>query len=265
MTLAQTSESAASPHAFRIRGTNVSLVVLELHATERDLVLPQLQRLLIKAPAFLWQAPIILGLAPGVAEEQEIDLPGLVAGLQRLNLHPIGILAGPEDWQTQGAALGLPVIPKGTQRSLILDAKPQAVPREPEPPPPSNSNAAAAEEAAPAEQGRKPSLLITRPVRAGTEIYADGGADLIVTATVNPGAEVIADGNIHVYGALKGRAIAGANGNEDARIFALSLDPELLAVAGFYTMHDDIDRAFVKRAVEVSFEERSFHFRVMGN
>ena len=72
-----------------------------------------------------------------------------------------------------------------------------------------------------------------QPVRGGQQIYAQGG-DLIVTASVSPGAELLADGNIHVYATLRGKAMAGASGNTAARIFALSLEPELISIAGVY-------------------------------
>ena len=76
-------------------------------------------------------------------------------------------------------------------------------------------------------------LLIEKPVRSGQKIYARG-ADLVIMAMVNRGAEVIADGNIHIYGALRGKAMAGAKGDTTARIFTLSLEPELVSIAGVY-------------------------------
>ncbi|MBC3910163.1 septum site-determining protein MinC [Undibacterium umbellatum] len=78
-----------------------------------------------------------------------------------------------------------------------------------------------------------PAMVIDTPVRAGQRIYARG-ADLIITASVNNGAEVIADGSIHVYAPLRGRALAGATGNTEARIFALTMEPELVSIAGIY-------------------------------
>jgi len=78
-----------------------------------------------------------------------------------------------------------------------------------------------------------PALVIDTPVRAGQRIYARG-ADLIITASVNNGAEVIADGSIHIYAPLRGRALAGATGNTEARIFALTMEPELVSIAGIY-------------------------------
>jgi septum site-determining protein MinC len=76
-------------------------------------------------------------------------------------------------------------------------------------------------------------LVIDKPLRSGQQAYARG-RDLVMLAMVNPGAEVIADGHIHVYAPLRGRAIAGARGNADARIFALSMEPELVSIAGLY-------------------------------
>jgi septum site-determining protein MinC len=81
-------------------------------------------------------------------------------------------------------------------------------------------------------------MIVDTPVRAGQRVYARG-CDLIITAAVNNGAEVIADDSIHVYAALHGRALAGASGNADARIFALSMQPELVSIAGVYRTFDD--------------------------
>jgi septum site-determining protein MinC len=75
--------------------------------------------------------------------------------------------------------------------------------------------------------------VIDKPLRSGQQVYARG-RDLVMLAMVNPGAEVIADGHIHVYAPLRGRAIAGARGNADARIFAFGMEPELISIAGLY-------------------------------
>ena len=103
----------------------------------------------------------------------------------------------------------------------------------PQPPP------APASVAAPATAVVTPgTMIIDTPVRAGQRVYARG-CDLIITATVNNGAEVIADGSIHVYAALNGRALAGASGNAEARIFALAMQPELVSIAGVYRTFDE--------------------------
>ncbi|MEX1168088.1 MAG: septum site-determining protein MinC, partial [Hydrogenophaga sp.] len=87
--------------------------------------------------------------------------------------------------------------------------------------------------AAPAPLPSNGALVIEKPLRSGQQVYARG-RDLVVMAMVNPGAEVIADGHIHVYAPLRGKAIAGARGNTEARIFALVMEPELISIAGVY-------------------------------
>ena len=82
--------------------------------------------------------------------------------------------------------------------------------------------------------------LITSPVRSGAQIYAPDG-DLVIMSGVNAGAEVIADGHIHIYGPLRGRALAGAQGDETARIFCQSLEAELISVAGCYLVKDNFN------------------------
>jgi septum site-determining protein MinC len=86
-------------------------------------------------------------------------------------------------------------------------------------------------------------------VRSGQRIFADRG-DLIVSASVSSGAELIAHGNIHVYGALRGRALAGVNGERAARIFCQSLEAELIAIAGLYLTSDDLDPAARRQRVQ---------------
>lgn len=90
---------------------------------------------------------------------------------------------------------------------------------------------------APPNSKAAPTMVIDRPLRSGQRVYARGG-DLVVLGVVSHGAEVIADGNIHVYGPLRGRAIAGANGDIDARIFAVAMEPELISIAGTYRTTD---------------------------
>jgi septum site-determining protein MinC len=100
----------------------------------------------------------------------------------------------------------------------------------------------AARESVPAAAARRPSLVIQEPVRSGQVIYAQE-RDLIVVASVHSGAQLLADGNIHVYGALKGRAVAGAHGARDAQVFCLSLEAELVGVDSGYVTSDDIPPA----------------------
>ena len=90
-----------------------------------------------------------------------------------------------------------------------------------------------------ASVAQRPSLVVREPVRSGQVIYAEGG-DLIVVAPVNSGAQLLADGNIHVYGPLKGRAVAGAHGARDAQVFCLALEAELVGVDTGYVTSEGI-------------------------
>jgi septum site-determining protein MinC len=107
-------------------------------------------------------------------------------------------------------------------------------------PAPSVAQVAPAAPAAPVPQAAAPlpAMIVDTPVRAGQRVYARG-CDLIITAVVNNGAEIIADGSIHVYAPMHGRALAGASGNAESRIFGLSLQPELVSIAGVYRTFDD--------------------------
>jgi septum site-determining protein MinC len=113
--------------------------------------------------------------------------------------------------------------------------------------------AAAAQTAAPfqAPAHAQNTMIIDTPVRAGTRIYARG-ADLVVMAAVNNGAEIIADGSIHVYAPLRGRALAGASGNADARIFTTSMEAELVSIAGVYrTFESSLPAELARNPVQI--------------
>jgi len=156
-------------------------------------------------------------LPPGAA----LDWARLLAALRGFGLQPValqGHAALEQEERDSLRALGLQLI------DLDAAATHRAV-AEPSPPPAAPAPAAAA-----AVRG---TVVVDRPLRSGQQIYARD-SDLIVLGLVSHGAEVIADGHIHVYGALRGRAIAGAKGQLDARIFAQSLEAELLSVAGTF-------------------------------
>lgn len=137
------------------------------------------------------------------------------------------------------------------------------------PAPVASAPAASATPAASASQGSHepaqaavPTLLIDQPVRSGQKIYARG-CDAVIMAPVNAGAEIIADGNIHVYGALRGRALAGASGNLKARIIATNFEPELVAIAGYYlTFENGFPSDCKNNPVNVRLEEQAKHLKI---
>lgn len=179
----------------------------------------------------------VIDIAAIAHEAAAIDWPALVALLKKYRLNAVAVRgAGPEladAIRTHGLSLD-----DGTSGVRAPEHKdlPEAAAPAPEPTPaPTPAPTAAPAQPAPAPVS---AMIIDTPVRAGQRIYARG-SDLIITAVVNNGAEIIADGSIHVYAPLNGRALAGASGNPEARIFALAMQPELVSIAGVYRTFDD--------------------------
>ena len=163
--------------------------------------------------------------------DANIEWDRLVALLKKYRLNAVAVRGATPDMERAIRAHGL---------ALDDGGKPQRDPHEAPAPAPAPAPAAPAPvtvAAAPA-QAIAGTMIIDQPVRAGQRIYARG-CDLVVTAVVNNGAEIIADGSIHVYAALKGRALAGASGNPESRIFASSMEPELVSIAGVYRTFDE--------------------------
>jgi len=107
--------------------------------------------------------------------------------------------------------------------------------------------------ASPGRMAWNPPLVVTEPVRSGRQVYAEN-RDLVIAAAVSPGAEVLADGSIHIYGPLRGRAVAGLKGDQSARIFCLSMEAEMVSIAGLYRVNEDLDPETVRRPVQVYLE-----------
>jgi septum site-determining protein MinC len=187
-------------------------------AFEREMA-EQVQR----SPRFFLNAPVVLDLkeAAGFTEAAEFG-----AAQQILGRHTLALV---------GVQNALPAQLEAAAASGLASFAPNA--REPSRRP-APEPAAAAPTAPPAAAAGK-TRLVTEPVRSGTQIYARGG-DLVVAAPVSAGAELVADGNIHVYGALRGRALAGAAGDVDARIFCSRLEAELVSIAGRYLVSEQI-------------------------
>jgi len=157
---------------------------------------------------------------------------------------PIGTTGGTAEMRNAALSYGLPPVRSVGGKETDEIAAPAApagdAPQAAPPPPTPAAKPAAA----------RSTMVVEQPVRAGQRIWAEG-ADLIITSTVNAGAEVIADGNIHVYGALRGRAIAGGASNMEARVFALNFDPELVSIAGFYAVREGFPAAQIGKAMQV--------------
>lgn len=235
---------AASP-PFRLKGSLVTLSILKPLSTDLSAIDAGLAAKVAQAPALFDRAPLLLDLAD-LPDAEALDLAGLRALVARLGFVPVAVRGGGETVAAAAAAMGLGVLGEGR---LPPDVEPAPPPAEEEPPPPpTTANDAAGPEAA-APITPTPTRVITQTVRSGQQVYSRG--DLIVLAGVSPGAELLADGHIHVYGALRGRALAGLRGNTQARIYCRALEAELIAVAGCFQVAEDIDPTLRGRPAQV--------------
>jgi septum site-determining protein MinC len=180
-----------------------------------------------RSPAFFDGRPVVVDLAVLPRDSQDVEV--LMSALTMRNIRIIG---------TEGAHPSWPGIEKwGLSLSAVgtRPARPIELPEEPVPAP-----------ALPAEQS---SLLIDHPIRSGQSIVFDKG-DVTVIGSVGWGAEIMAGGSIHVYGTLRGRAIAGLTGNPRARIFCSKLEAELVAIDGMYRTAEDMEPKLRGRSIQ---------------
>jgi septum site-determining protein MinC len=172
----------------------------------------------------------VIDVSAIAADHPRIEWAELVALLKKYRLNAVAVRGATEPMQGAIRAAGL-FLDDGSSGDRVREQP--AMPAVTAPAPTAAPTAAPAAPAAPSA-----AMIVDTPVRAGQRIYARG-TDLIITAAVNNGAEIIADGSIHVYAPLHGRALAGASGNASARIFALSMQPELVSIAGVYRTFDE--------------------------
>lgn len=233
-----------NPGVFDIKSASLTLVAVVLKTTDLAALADELAQRLGSTPDVFDQEPVVIDLAHVATETNPVDFTALVALLRRHRMLPIAVRGGNGEQTLAAQAAGLTEAEAGSApRSETKEVIREVVREVPveirvEVPVPSAAN----------------TLIIDKPVRSGQQIYAKGG-DLIMLAAVNPGAEVIADGNIHVYAPLRGKAIAGAKGNTEARIFTLSLEPELVAIAGTYrTTENPLPADVVGKAAQIRLE-----------
>jgi septum site-determining protein MinC len=201
------------------------------------------------APKLFERAAVILDFGGLSTCPTAAQVRALAEALRGAGVLPVAIAYGTREIDAVAQATGLPLLAKFRaqyERGETAPAAPEPVAAQAAVTPPP---AAVAPVAPPAEPG----LVQLQPVRSGQQVYARN-RDLTVCATVGAGAEVIADGSIHIYGALRGRALAGAGGFEGARIFCREFQAELVAIAGTYTVLEDIPPALRGKPVQVRLE-----------
>ena len=205
-----------APATFEIKSANLPLVALLLKSPDLDLLALELRGRFGDIPDFFDHDPLVIDLAP--LHGSAVDFKQLLALLRPYRVMPVAVKGGTEEQMQAALQVGLAAAPDAAP---VAAPAPRAQDRQPEPPPSAPVLPIAS------------AMVVDRPLRSGQQVYARG-RDLVVLSMVNPGAEVIADGHIHVYAPLRGKAIAGARGDSNARILTLCLEPELVSIAGVY-------------------------------
>lgn len=214
-----------------LKGSSFTLSVVHLHDAKPEVIRQALEDKIAQAPAFLKHAPVVINVS---GLEAPVNWKLLQQAVSSTGLRIVGI-SGCKDSELKAEIdrAGLPLLNEGKEKA------PRAAP--------------AAVQAPPVVQNVTPvtkTRMIDVPVRSGQRIYAPN-CDLIVTSHVSAGAELIADGNIHVYGMMRGRALAGASGDRDAQIFCTHLTAELVSIAGEYWLSDKIPAEFYGKAARL--------------
>ena len=205
--------------AFEIKSARTDALAVYLHNADAA----ALDAALAKCAAQYRELNLPLILDMQDFRPSEADLPAVLAVFRHHRLPVAALRHSDEAWAATAADNGLPFTPPGKERPVPLETADAGTVAE-------ITGEIASETA---KQAGHPTVLVADPVRTGQQVYAEN-ADLIVTGTVSEGAELIADGNIHIYASMRGRALAGAKGRRDARIFIHSMQAELVSIAGIY-------------------------------
>lgn len=243
--LSEPNQSAKSA-SFRLKAGLFPLTLVEILHRDRSSFERDLKEKVAQAPDFFKQTAVILSF-----DEQctgNMSLSDIIEMSRNYGLIPVVMRGGSDALQQAAQACGLALMPEGKSRFTESEATP------PKPAKPAADSVPVLTDAV--VPPRNPNRIITRPIRSGQQVYCQGG-DLIILSRVSAGAEVLADGNIHVYGSLLGRALAGVRGDTDARIFCHSLEAELISIAGDFQISEDLRGQWWKKAVQISLNGRA--------
>jgi septum site-determining protein MinC len=205
--------------AFKLKGRLYTFTVLQLLSTDTFLFAEHLNEVIAKAPRLFDNTPVVLDCS--ALPDEDIDIDVFFQCMRSHSLFPVALQGANPLLTILAQTKGIAVLhASATHDKTLIEENTQ--------------------EAGAVHSDVAITKIQTTPVRSGQQVVSKGG-DLIITSSVSPGAELLADGNIHVYGALRGRALAGISGDRNARIFCQSLDAELVSIAGFYRLSDAIE------------------------
>lgn len=233
--------------AFKIKNGMISILQLYICTADMARIEEQLELRLKQTPDFFSNTPLVLDLSMIAKSGKSLDFTRLVSYMRKHGMCAAGVVGGSEQQRADAVKAGLGLFAEAPVKKAAKKS-----------PPPADGAEAQYQGAAKGETGNlplepatisdkpvqpstpafRPTVVIDKPVRTGQSIYAEG-ANLVVLGIVNAGAELIADGDIHVYAPMRGKAIAGAHGNESARIFVHEMEAELLSIAGCFKLYEE--------------------------
>jgi septum site-determining protein MinC len=229
------------PPPLEIRFGQVGLAQVRLRTTDPGAILDELTGRVATAPQFFERAPVCLDLSALDKEPNATELRAVVDAVKRAGMLPMGLAHGTATVDALARELDLPVLtyfrPQNKPPPVLQPAEPQEL--------------------------AVPALIHQNPVRSGQRVYARH-RDLIVTNIVGAGAEVIADGCLHVYGALRGRAIAGGRGDVSARVFCQEFHAELVSIAGVFRVFETIPAELAGKPVQAWLSGDDLRFARIG-
>lgn len=237
--------------AFELKAAAFTLPVLRLLGVDMDAVSELLGAKVDQAPDFFRNTPIVVDLSALPPRTDDVQFPLLVGLLRGYGMIPVGVRGGDAEQNAAAEAMELAILGDAYVR------KPRAATPKPvsgHDPKATRDNTEHAHAQVPKPASSATFKLVTHPVRSGQRVYAAEG-DLSVVGPVSSGAELLADGNIHIYGPLRGRAMAGLNGDPKARIFCQDLDAELISIAGHYRISENIPVALKGVPVQIFLEQ----------
>ncbi len=245
----QRAEAAAAP-AIDIRFGQVGLIQVLIWTTDPGAILDELTGRVATAPKFFQRTAVAVDVGPLGREPSVEEMRGVLEAVRRAGMAPVGLASGPAAAQALSEPLNLPLLPPF---------------REFHPPAEALGRSARRVEPVPVEIEPEgvAAQVHTHPVRSGQRTYARG-RDLVVTAMVGAGAEVIADGSVHVYGALRGRAVAGARGDTAARVFCQEFHAELVSIAGVFRVFETLPPELAGKPVQAWLDGDVLRFERLG-
>lgn len=216
---------------FRLKGSVLTTFILEFNDFESAIFAQQLKEKVDSSPEFFKQSPVIIDFSKLDLKTVDINYSQILQVCRDNDMQPIAFRHSSNIDKEAIKETNLAVIAHNSTIQEKSKSRPEPA---------------------------KTSKIITKPVRSGQQVYAEG-SDLIILGSVSGGAEVLADGNIHIYGSLRGRALAGVNGDHSARIFCSNNQAELVSISGHFLVSDSLESQAWKQAAQFYLMDETLH------